>query len=206
MFQQLKNIDTAFKHIRLFNLVLILAYTVLCCYVIYTSKENVDRAHERIYLIVNGKVFTATASTREENLPVEARDHIKVFHSYFFTLSPDEKAIEASIEKALYLGDNSAKAQYDALVEEGFYSSLISANVSQEVSCDSVQVNTASYPYYFRYFGRQRIIRTSAIITRSLISEGYLRTVQRSDHNPHGFLIEKWQVLENKHLSTKKRD
>lgn len=205
MFQQMKNIDSAFKHIRLFSLVLIVAYTVVCCYVVAASFNRVDQSHKRIYLIVNGKAVEAFASTRQENVPVEARDHIKAFHSFFFSLSPDEEAIQTTIKRALYLADQSAKTQYDDLTEKGYYKSVISANVSQEVDCDSVQVNTATYPYYFKYFGKQRIIRSTAIITRSLFTEGYLRNVDRSDNNPHGFLIEKWTILENRDLYTAKR-
>lgn len=205
MFQQLKNIDTAFKHVRLFSLVLIVAYTIVCCYVVASSLKRVDQAQERIYLIVNGKAVEAFASTRQENIPVEARDHVKVFHTFFFSLSPDDKAIQTTIQNALYLADQSAKAQYDDLKEKGYYSSVISANVSQELDCDSVQVNTANYPYYFRFFGKQHIIRSTAIVTRILLTEGYLRNVGRSDNNPHGFLIEKWAIVENRDLSTTKR-
>jgi len=205
MFQQLKNIDTAFKHIRLFNVVLLVAYTIVCCFMIASSFQAIEKAQQRVYLVVNGKAVEAFASTRQENIPVEARDHVKVFHSLFHTLSPDEKAIQATIQKALYLADESAKAQYDDLKEKGYYASVISANVSQEVVYDSVMVNTSSYPYYFKYYGKQRIIRSSAIITRSLVTDGYLRTVDRSDNNPHGFLIERWTTIENRDLSISKR-
>jgi hypothetical protein len=38
-----------------------------------------------------------------------------------------------------------------------------------------------------------------------LITEGNLRNVSRSDHNPHGFLIENWSTLENHDIDTKNR-
>jgi hypothetical protein len=62
------------------------------------------------------------------------------------------------------------------------------------------------YPFYFRYKGRQRIIRPTTILTRSLITEGYLRHVSRSDHNSHGFLIERWRTLENKDENIQNRN
>ncbi|HWJ27348.1 MAG TPA: hypothetical protein VNS32_12455, partial [Flavisolibacter sp.] len=58
---------------------------------------------------------------------------------------------------------------------------------------------------YFRCFATQRIIRPSSITIRSLITEGFLRNVARSDNNPHGFLIERWTTIENKDLKTEKR-
>ncbi|NII26162.1 conjugative transposon protein TraK [Pseudoflavitalea sp. X16] len=203
--QQLKNIDSAFKHVRLFTLVLIIAYTALLGYGVYRYTDQLSHASERIFIINDGKALVATSSTRRENIPVEAKDHVKTFHALFFTLSPDDKAIEANIRAALSLADRSAKAQYDDLKEKAYYSGIIRGNISQEVSCDSVAFSMASYPYRWRYFGKQRIIRTTAILTRTIITEGFLRTIERTEDNPHGFLIEKWTTLENKDLHLENR-
>ncbi|MDP3180258.1 MAG: conjugative transposon protein TraK, partial [Bacteroidota bacterium] len=40
---------------------------------------------------------------------------------------------------------------------------------------------------------------------RSLITEGALRNVSRSDNNPHGFLIERWNTIENRDIKTENR-
>ena len=205
MFRQLRNIETAFKHVRLFSFVLIAAVMVICCFTVYESYRMVTASQSRIYLLAEGKALEAFSAERKDNIPVEARDHIKTFHHYFFTLDPDEKVIDAHIRKALYLADGTAKKQYDDLREGGFYSGIISGNISQEVSADSVLVETARYPYYFRYYGQQRIIRLTAIVVRSLVTEGYLRSVSRSDNNPHGFLLEKWRIVENRDIETKLR-
>ena len=128
-----------------------------------------------------------------------------MFHHYFFTLDPDEKVIQANITKALYLADASAKKQYDNLKENSYYSNVMAGNISQEITADSIIINTNSYPYYFRCIAQQKIIRPTTIVTRSLITEGYLRNVSRSDNNSHGFLIEKWTTLENKDIKTELR-
>ena len=70
---------------------------------------------------------------------------------------------------------------------------------------DSVDVNVESYPYFFRCFATQKIIRSTSIVYRSLLTEGYLRSVSRSDNNPHGFLIERWITVENKDIKTEAR-
>jgi len=172
---------------------------------LFYSYRQVQAAQQRIYVLANGKALEALASGRRENIPVEARDHVRTFHHYFFTLDPDDKVIEAQMARALYLADGSARRAYDNLRENGYFSSLISANVSQEITVDSVQVDTQSYPYYFRYYGRQKLIRATSVLTRSLVTEGWLRSVLRSDNNPHGFLIERWTTLENKDLHTQAR-
>ena len=205
MFRQLQHIDSAFRHIRTFSLLFLLACTALTCFALYRSDRQVRQAQERIYVLAGGQALQAAASTRSENIPVEARHHVSTFHRYFFSLDPDDKVIEANLAKALYLADGSAKRTYDNLREKGYYKNLIAANVSQEITVDSVLVDTRHYPYSFRCYARQRLIRSTSILTRSLVTEGLLRSVSRSDHNPHGFLIERWNTLENKDLLTQQR-
>lgn len=204
MFQQLKNIDTAFKHIKLFSYLLILACIGISCFAIYKSYQSSanDKAH--IYILANGKALEAFAADRKENIPVEIRDHVKMFHHYFFTLDPDDKQIQAGITQSLYLADGSAKKAYDDLKEAGYFNNIVSGNISQQISVDSVQVDMNQYPFYFKCFATEKLIRSTSTISRSLITQGYLRNVNRSDNNPHGFLIEKWETLENKDLPQSK--
>lgn len=205
MFQQLRNIDSAFKHIRLFSLVLIVASVGTVCFTIYKSFQLITEAQQRIYILSNGKALEAWSAERKDNIPVEARDHVRMFHHHFFTLDPDDKVIQTNIKKALYLADESAKRQYDNLKENRYYSNIISGNISQAITIDSIHINTEMYPFHFRCYAHQKLIRTTSIVTRSLVTEGYLRNVSRSDHNPHGFLIEKWNTLENKDIKTENR-
>jgi conjugative transposon TraK protein len=205
MFQQFKNIDTAFKHIRWFSITMIVACIAISSYSIYKSYEMVTQTQARIYILANGKAIEAFSAERKDNIPVEARDHVRMFHYYFFTLHPDDKVIQANILKALYLADASAKKQYDNLRENSYYANIISGNVSQEIKVDSIRIDTDQYPFYFRCNAIQKIIRATSIVTRSLITEGYLRNVQRSDNNPHGLLIERWNTVENKDLKSENR-
>lgn len=205
MFQKTKNIDSAFRYIRLFSLLFILASVIISVFFAYISYQLASKSQQKIFILANGKALEAYSADRKDNIPVEARDHVKMFHHFFFTLDPDDKVIQYNITKALYLADNSAKQQYDNLKENGYFSNLIAGNISQEIEMDSVVINTNNYPYYFKYKGEQKIIRPTTIITRNLITEGYLRSVSRSDNNPHGFLIEKWQTIENTDVNTQTR-
>lgn len=197
MFSKPKNIDTAFRQIRLFTLVVTIGCLFFSCFTLYQSQQLTAALQQKVYILADGKVLEALLTDRRENLAVEAKDHIAVFHRYFFTLDPDEKVIRANTTKALYLADASAKRQYDNLRESNYYSNIIAGNISQEIHTDSVQVDLEQAPYYFRYYGKQVLTRTGSIVTRKLVTEGYLRTVSRSEHNPHGFLIENWATLEN---------
>ena len=198
----MKNIDTAFRHIRSFTLVVIIGCVLMSCFALYKSFSLVSQMQSKIYILANGKALEAFASERKDNIPVEARDHVKTFHKLFFTLDPDDKAITANITKALYLADGSAKRAYDDLKENGYYAGLISGNVNQTIAVDSVAVDINEYPYKFRCYATQSIIRPTSITTRSLVTEGGLRNVSRSDNNPHGFLIERWSTIDNRDLKT----
>lgn len=202
MFSKMKNIDTAFRYVRLFTIIIISGCFLLCGFVLYKSHQLAAMTQSKVYVLANGKALEALAGERKDNIPVEARDHIRMFHHYFFTLDPDDKVIQGNITKALYLADGSAKRQYENLKENGYYSNIIAGNISQQINIDSIALNTGNYPYYFRCYGTQQIIRTTSIVTRSLITEGYLRNVSRSDNNAHGFLIERWGTIENRDIKT----
>lgn len=202
MFTKMKNIDTAFRYIRLFTVVIIAGCFLLCGFVLYKSYQLAAITQSKVYVLANGKALEALAGERKDNIPVEARDHISMFHHYFFTLDPDDKVIQGNITKAFYLADGSAKRQYENLKESGYYSNIIAGNISQRISIDSILLRTETYPYYFQCYATQQIIRTTSIVSRSLLTEGYLRNVSRSDNNSHGFLIERWRTTENKDLKT----
>ncbi len=205
MFERTKNIDAAFRSFKMFCVLIVVGCFCLCVIVLYKTYALSERSQNKIFVLAGDKAIEAYAFNRKDNIAVEARDHIRMFHTYFFSLDPDEKTIESNISRALYLADASAKKQYDNLKETGYYSGIISGNISQQISVDSVLVDTRSEPYLFRCYGTIKITRPTSIVTRSLITQGYLRNVSRSDHNAHGFLIERWETIENKDLKTEMR-
>lgn len=199
MFTQLKNIDTAFKHIKQFSIFLIIGNVLTMCFCIYKSAQAVNLAQSRVHILYNGKLLEAVASDRKTNLPVELRDHIKTFHEYFFNLSPDDKAIQANVGKALYLADESAKRQYDNLRESGYYNNLISANISQDITVDSTRLEGNQWPYEFTCYATEKLVRSSGTVYRKLVTQGEVRDIQiQTDNNPHGFLIQDWEILANR--------
>ena len=205
MFTKMKNIETAFQHVRMFTAIIVAGCFLLCGFVLLKSYRLAALTQSKIYVLANGKALEAVAADRKDNVPVEARDHVKMFHQLFFTLDPDEKVIQGNIARALYLADASARRQYEDLKEAGYYNNIITGNVSQRIDIDSVQVDINVYPYSFRCWATEKIIRATSIVYRSLITEGYLRNVSRSDNNPHGFLIERWNTIENKDEKTQSR-
>lgn len=205
MFPKIRNLEAAFQYVRLFTVLVIAGALGLSAWTVWLSQRAIARVQDRIYILSSGKALEAVAGDRKENLPVEARDHIRSFHEYFFTLDPDEKVINSNITRALYLADGSARRQYESLKESGYYSGIISGNISQQINIDSIVLDMHGYPMYFRCYATERIIRPTSLVTRNLVTEGWLRNTSRSDNDPHGFLIEKWNILDNRDLKVERR-
>ncbi len=160
----------------------------------------------KIYVIANDKLVAATAIDRKEKLPVEIRDHVKTFHGLFFNLEPDEQLIKKQLTQSFYLADETAKDQYKLLNESGYYTGIVSGNISQRLNIDSVWVDMNTVPWYVKVFGKVSILRSTSVTTRSLITEAFVRDLQSiSDNNPHGFLLERWKIIENKDINVSVR-
>jgi conjugative transposon TraK protein len=202
MYEKSRNIESSFRLIRGCCVVLILGCFGLTGFAFYKASREIERSQGRVYVLAAGKVLEAMASDRRDNVPAEARDHVRTFHLLFFTLDPDEKVVNDNLGRALYLADGSARRVYEALKESGYYAGVISANISERVTIDSIHLEMGGYPYYFRLYGSETITRPTSTVTRDLVTEGYLREVSRSDNNPHGFLIERWTILSNRDVKT----
>ncbi len=202
MFQNLKNIDTAFRLVRTLAFTAILASLAVASFTGYTAFQAIKESRGTVYVLAEGKALHAFASDRRENIRAEAKDHVKMFHHYFFTLSPDERHIREQMVQSLYLADASAKEVYDNLREQGYYSGLVASNINQSIRMDSVQVFADSLPMGFSYVGTQTIVRPSSVTRRRLVSRGRLRIIDRTERNSHGLLIEDWEILSNEDLET----
>ena len=205
MFKTFKTLDDGYNKMWRFSIMVMVGSIVLCGLVVFQTTRNISKASDRIYVLANGKALEAIAGSRKDNLPIEARDHIRSFHELFFSMEPDELSLDANIKKASYLADGSAKKLYDDFRERGYLAGIISGNVSQRTEVDSVALDLNSYPYRWRCYATERITRVKTVTTRVLITEGWLRLTERTENNGHGFLIEKLQVLDNRDLRTENR-
>lgn len=185
-------------------LVTVIGCSVICGLCFFFCTRLVTEERKQIY-VLNGKVPLMAERTPDEvNLDVECKSHIQMFHQYFFTLAPDDKYIKWTLEKAMYLIDESGLKQKNSMQEKGFYSDLLSASAVFSIMCDSIKMNTENMD--FVYYGTQRIERRTSTLTRKLITAGKLRRVPRTENNPHGLIITNWRTLENKDLEYKQKN
>lgn len=205
-FKSLKNIETSFRQIRLFGIVFVAMCAVVVSVALVCVFNFAERQREKIYVLDNGKsLMLALSQDMEQNRPAEAREHVRRFHELFFTLSPDKSAIEHNINRALILSDKSAYNYYTDFSEKGYYNRIIAGNINQVLQVDSVVCDFNSYPYVAKTYARQMIIRESNVTQRTLVTQCRLSNASRSDDNPNGFIIENFNILENKDISTVKR-
>ena len=205
-FKIFRNIENGFKQIRMYAI----AFAVLCSgvsiFAVGYAYYFAEKQREKIYVLDNGKSLMLALSQDEKiNRPVEAKEHVRRFHELFFNLAPDKKAIEDNTKRAFFMADKSAFNYYKDLAEKGYYNRIISGNILQRVVIDSVRCNFNSYPYQVKTFAKQFITRASNITERSLITSCRLINSVRSDNNPQGFIIEQFNVIENKDLRTVER-
>jgi Bacteroides conjugative transposon TraK protein len=205
-FKSLKNIETSFKQIRIIAIVFVVLCAGITGYAVWNSYSFAEAQRQRIYVLDEGKsLMLALSQDLSQNRPVEAKEHIKRFHELFFTLSPDKNAIESNINRALFLVDKSAFRYYQDMQEKGYYNRIVSGNINQIIQIDSVSCNFDVYPYQVMTYARQMIIRASNVTERSMVTRCNLINSVRSDNNPHGFTMEKFEILENRDLRTLER-
>ncbi|TDS13073.1 conjugative transposon protein TraK [Sphingobacterium paludis] len=200
-FKTLRNIENSFRQIRLYAIVFAVLCIAVVGYALWQSYQFAEAQRQKIYVLDKGKsLMLALSQDASINRPVEAREHVKRFHELFFTLAPDKNAIESNMRRAFNLADKSAFDYYKDLSEKGYYNRIISGNVQQRIEVDSVVCNFDTYPYAVRTYAKQYIIRPSNVTKRNLVTSCLLLNSVKSDNNPQGFNIEKFAVLENRHI------
>ena len=199
----IKNLENKIKLVLILCSLFLVGCVVISLGSIWTARTMVDDAHRKIYVLDGTVPILVNRSTMEETLDVEAKSHVEMFHHYFFTLAPDDKYIKYTMEKAMYLVDETGLAQYNALKEKGFYSNILGTSAVFSIFCDSIKFDKEKME--FTYYGRQRIERRTSVLTRELVTAGQLKRVPRTDNNPHGLLIINWRTLLNKDLEQKNK-
>ncbi len=170
---------------------------------VFMARGMVADAQRRIYVLDGTVPIMVERTTMDETLEVEALNHVEMFHHYFFTLAPDDKYIRYTLDKAMYLVDETGLAQYNALKEKGFYNNIMGTSAVFSIFCDSIRLDMGSMT--FTYYGRQRIERRSSVLMRELVTAGGLKRVPRTENNPHGLMIVDWRTVLNRDLEQKQK-
>ena len=179
----------------LLTAVIMVAMTLVYAFGLITNERK------QIYVLDNSVPVLVKQTGAEVNLEVEAKSHVNLFHTLFFTLPPDDEFIKNNIGKAMYLIDESGLKQYNNMKEKGYYNTILASSATVTIMTDSVVMDMTNMS--FEYYGTQRIERETSILKRQLVTSGKLRGVPRTENNPHGLIITDWKTILNKELEYK---
>ena len=177
----------------------------VCIGVVLLSFRFVSRSRDTVYVVDKGSTLMATIAEGDVQRDLEVEDHIRRFHELMFNLAPSSESQKRNLEQALHMADRSAYDWWQDQSESGYYSRLVSANISQEIQIDSVRFSMQSYPYPARLYGKVYLTRESNITAYDFMSECRLSDVPRSRSNPHGLMVERFSVKRYESLGTRKR-
>lgn len=199
------NIETSFRKMKFVTVLALVSATVIAVGSVAASGWFLEKANGTIYVVDKGSAVMATRSQEDSHRELEARDHIIRFHELMFNLSPSAESIQRNLDRALVMSDRSAYDYWMDLSERGFYQRLVSANISQEFVADSISVDMLSYPHTVKTYGKIYLLRESNITAYQFESNCRLVDVERSQNNPHGLMIERFNVTRNENIGTRKR-
>lgn len=199
-------IETSFRKLKFITVASIASGVVIALGAVYISGQQMLSNNDNIYVIDRGSAVMAACSGQDAYRDLEVKDHIERFHELMFNLSPNSESIKRNLDRALVMSDKSAYDYWSDLSERGFYSRIVSANISQEIVIDSVKVDMSSYPYQAKTYAKVFMLRESNITAYDFESSCRLVDVERSPSNPHGLMIEKFRVSKNENMGTRQRD
>jgi conjugative transposon TraK protein len=204
-FKSLNNIETSFRFMRSLLIVVVVTSAITVITISLRSKAMVEKSREKIYVLDGGRsLILALQQDLTTNRPVELHSHVKMFHELFFTLSPDAEVINTNLERAFALADRTAYNYYVDWSEAGYYRRIMQNNIVQRIVIDEVLSDVNHYPYQVTVVARQFIQRESNITIRNLVTTMVVVNTPRSDSNPHGFMIQNFQVIRNDDIETQR--
>ena len=199
-------IETSFRKLKFITVASIASGVIIALGAVYISGQQMLSNNDNIYVIDRGSAVMAARSGQDAYRDLEVKDHIERFHELMFNISPNSESIKRNLDRALVMSDKSAYDYWSDLSERGFYSRIVSANISQEIVIDSVKIDMSSYPYQAKTYAKVFMLRESNITAYDFESSCRLVDVERSQSNPHGLMIEKFRVSKNENLGSRQRD
>ena len=201
-----ENIESGFRKTKVLTLSVVAGACIIAGVTVFRALDFAESAHDNIYVVdTGGAATTAKAAPSGAEKDLEVQDHLVRFHELMFNLSPSSEAIKRNIDRALVMSDRSAYDYWMDMSERGFYQRLVSANISQQIMVDSVRTNLSVYPYEAVTFGKLYLLRESNITAYDFESACRIVDVERSQSNPHGLMIEKFNVRKSENIGTKRR-
>ena len=116
----IKNLENKIRLVGIICTAFLVGCIIISVSSIWTARTMVTDAQKKVYVLDSNVPILVQRTTMDETLDVEAKSHVEMFHHYFFTLPPDDKYIKYTMEKAMYLVDETGLAQYNRSRRKAF--------------------------------------------------------------------------------------
>lgn len=200
-----KGIESSFMKMKFLTIGCLVAMVLCCLGCVYFAISRVSEMENQIYILDKGQAMTAS----RQNAMVTRADEIKAqserLHSLLFGIVPNYEIIRKQLQQSLEISDRSVYDYYTSLQEKEYYKKLMQASASQWIEIDSVSTTASRYPYPVKTYATLWTLRESNLTKSRLVSTCTMIDVPRSKVNMNGLLVEKFDVLENTPLETRRR-
>lgn len=199
------SIEAGFRARTVLTVAALLIAAAVCIGAVVVVRGFMEEQSSMVYVLDQGQPLMALREDASMTLESRAYQHVRLFHTAFFSLVPDKKAIEYNIEQALLMADKSAYNYYTTMSERGYYERLVAENVMQQVVIDSVLVNTSVYPYQAACFGKVYAVRADEMQAYDMETSCSLITVPFTPEHPTGLLLERFRMIRWDDLGSRDR-
>ena len=201
-----RSIESSLRTTAIVTAAALVSLAAVAAVAVLRSYSFVTEQRRQIYVVDKGSSILALQSDGKATRDLEAVDHVTRFHELLFNMAPNSATIQQNVDRALNLSDRSVYDYWSDLSEQGFYQRLVSANISQQFSVDSLVTDMGVYPYRTRTYGKIYLLRESNITAYDVCTSCSVVDVGRSKGNPHGLMIEQFKIESNEKIGTRKRN
>ncbi|MDB9836035.1 hypothetical protein OAC51_03930 [Flavobacteriaceae bacterium] len=128
----------------------------------------------------------------------EIHHHLLKFHSLFYDI--DQNNYQYNIDKALNLIGEDGKHFFITLDKSGWFKSIKMNNLKQSINIEKIEIDDKKYPYEAKVFGMTKVERiggSKSSHQKEYIANLTLINVDRSIDNPHGLMIEQYEIVKH---------
>lgn len=177
---------------RLVTLTALAAAAVVCLVSVIGALSFANQNRDRVYVLDEGAALELRRAENGEQKDLEVVAVVTRFHELFYNVAPNLTMINANVERALELADESAYRVYADLKEQSYYSYMIQNDITQQVYVDSVAVDVMGYPYKAKAHCSLYVHRDTKDFLYTMQSQCELIEVPRSRSNPNGLMITRY--------------
>lgn len=162
-------------------------------------KINADSTAEKAFFVDRdgAGVGMLTNYDNKANRFFEVKHHVKIFSKLMFEL--DENNYFDNLERAQFLAGRPWKELYASYASEDnkFYRSMRTSSTKTKIVIDSMSVNVDNEPYRCVFYARYLVTTPTTEIERLHWFDIDLEDVTRTEENPHGLTITRYDMIRN---------